>query len=132
MGNNIQTLEQRRAKSAYDCIENTLKIIEENKKNEFSSHVKNVPMLIKTNGLGATFAFMLSKGKDYLHIGNCLLFWLKETENKIIDLENVKDFETLTKKIMEISSFEYRALTKEVLAYLNWTKRFVEGLTKKE
>ncbi|NUV00020.1 hypothetical protein XO12_07815 [Marinitoga sp. 1154] len=100
---------------------------------EYKSYVKKIPMLIKTNGFGATVAFMFSKGGIYEFIGEQILKWLKEDKKRIIpDINNIENFEQLTKKVMELNSSEYRALTIEVLAFLNWLRRFAEGLIEGE
>jgi CRISPR-associated protein Cmr5 len=56
--NTIKSLEQGRAKFAYECAS---KGSQQPTKKEYKSHVKKIPMLIKTNGLGSTFAFVKSK-----------------------------------------------------------------------
>lgn len=122
----IKGIEQGRAKFAYECAK-----IE--KKKEYKSYVKKIPMMIKTNGLGATFAFMLSKkakaeGPIYTKIGNNILEWLRRDTKNLIKMNNIDDFEKLTSKIVELNSPEYRALTIEVLAFFNWLRRFADGL----
>lgn len=119
-------IENGRAINAYECAQNAMRIYS---KDEFKSHVKNIPMYIKTNGLGATLAFMLSKGNDYVTIGDCFQMWLKEDNKRIIDLSEVNDFKQFVQKITKISSAEYRTVTNEFLAYLNWLRRFADGLS---
>lgn len=98
-------------------------------KKEYKSYVKKIPMLIKTNGLGATFAFMLSKRDTYKFIGEQILEWLKNDEKGILpNAESIKSFEDLNKKVASLNSPEYRALTIEVLVFFNWLRRFAEGL----
>jgi CRISPR-associated protein Cmr5 len=122
-------LEQGRAAFAYECAEVGGKL---EKCKEYKSYVKKMPMLIKTNGLGAAVAFAFAKGcKDgnpdtnknpwgllYSQIEN----WLKE--------KAIIEFNTngLAKKLTEIPSSDYRAATVEVLALLNWMKRFADAL----
>lgn len=133
MGNNTTTikgLEQGRAKFAYECAEEGSKI---EKKKEYKSYVKKIPMLIKTNGLGATFAFMQSKGGTYEFIGEQVLKWLKKDEKRILsDAESIKSLKDLNAKIVSIDPSEYRALTIEILAFFNWLRRFADGLIEGE
>jgi len=105
----------------------------EKKQKEYKSYVKRIPMLIKTNGLGATFAYMLSKGGTYEFIGKQVLEWLKNDEKGILANANeINDFKGLTEKIISLNSHAYRALTIEVLAFFNWLRRFAEGLIEGE
>jgi len=100
---------------------------------EYKSYVKKIPMIIKTNGLGATFAFMLSKGGTYEAIGEQVLEWLKNDEKCILpDAKGINLFKDLNIKIIYLNSPEYRALTVEVLAFFNWLRRFVDGLIEEE
>ncbi len=95
---------------------------------DFKSYVKKTPMLIKMNGLGATFAFIKSKSKNnnaYTLIYEQTAEWLKNDDKKLIDLSGKKD---LVGEIVRLDSFQYRALTIEVLAFFNWLRRFAEGL----
>ena len=125
-------LEQGRAAHAYEYAEAGSKL---DKAKEYKSYVKKMPMLIKTNGLGAAIAFAFAKGAKagnsdsknpwgllYLQIET----WLKH--NNVIEFNN----NGLAKKLTEISSSDYRAATVEVLALLNWMKRFADALIEGE
>ena len=126
----IKGIEEGRAKFAYECALEGSKI---DKKKEYKSYVKKIPMLIKANGLGATFAFMLSKRGTYKFIGEQVLKWLKNDEKDILsDAKEIENFKELVKKIVSLSSSEYRALTIEILAFFNWLRRFAEGLIEEE
>jgi len=129
---NIKGIEQGRAKFAYDCVSFAIANLEHKKQKEFKSYVKKIPMLIKTNGLGATYAFILSKGKNdeknaYHVIYQKTAEWIK-TDKKII----TEDFKDLSDMIIQQPSPTYRALTNEVLALFNWLRRFAEGLIEGE
>lgn len=122
-------IEGNRARNAYEQVENVVKNNPKIKK-EYRSYVKKIPMLIKTNGLGATFAFIKSKHNDaYTEIYNQVQQWIKNDEGKVIELD---DGEDLMKKIVELPSSLYRALTNEILSYFNWLRRFAEGLIEGE
>jgi len=123
-------LEQGRAAYAYECAEKGAKLT---KKKEYKSYVKKLPMLIKTNGLGAAIAFTFAKGSK---AGNPeetdpwgLLYrqieeWLRKDEKKLINFQPNE----LAKELTKIDSAPYRAVTVEVLAFLNWLKRFADAL----
>lgn len=126
---NRTTLEQGRAKFAYECAEKGAKI---DKKKEYKSYCKKIPMMIKTNGLGATFAFMLSKGGTYNLLYEQTHEWLKQDDKLVIfSLEKYKGKE-LVDIIIDQNSAKYRYLTVEVLALFNWLRRFAEGLIEGE
>ena len=128
-------LEQGRAAFAYQCAEAGSKL---DKKKEYKSFIKKMPMLIKTNGLGAAVAFAFAKGNkggnpDAKNNPWALLYsqleeWLKKDENQLLKFDSNK----LAKKLTETDSAEYRAVTIEVLAFLNWLKRFADALIEGE
>lgn len=127
----IKGLEQGRAKFAYDCALKASRIDKRSK--EYKSYVKKVPMLIKTNGLGATFAFIKSKTKTdtgkagyaYQLIYDQTAQWLRKDEKKLLDL---KEDDDLVEKLILLNSAEYRAITNEVLAFFKWLSRFADGM----
>jgi CRISPR-associated protein Cmr5 len=127
MATQRQRLEQGRAKHAFDAASEAAK---RDDKDDYKSYTKKVPMLIKTNGLGATVAFMQSKGKAYKTILENLESWLKE-DVKFSALYG-KIGGSLIDKIISCETNEYRALTTESLAYLGWLKRFADGLIDKK
>lgn len=123
---NIKELEGGRAAFAYKCVDGKGKSLGK----DYKSHVKNIPMMIKTNGLGATFAFVKSKNKKtYDLIEEQTHEWLKDCLTTKHFFVNSTD---LVKNIIELKSPEYRAVTTEVLALFNWLKRFSDGLIQDE
>lgn len=121
-------LEQGRAAFAYTCAEAGEKL---EKKKEYKSYVKKMPMLIKTNGLGAAVAFAFAKGskdgkpkdKDpwgllYIQLED----WLRQRGHLKMEQN------PLAKVLTTSDSAAYRAATVEVLALLNWMKRFADAL----
>jgi len=153
---NRTTLEQGRAKFAYECAENGAKVKKQAsvlynddiyyKDDKYKSYVKDIPMMIKTNGLGATFSFVLSKSakekkgkklgeRDNPKNAYDLIYkqthdWLKQDDKLgIFASANSND---LVQIIISQNSAEYRYLTVEVLALFNWLRRFAEGLIEGE
>ena len=127
-------LEQGRAAFAFRCAESGKKL---NKSKEYKSYVKKMPMLIKTNGLGAAVAFAFAKGSKngqpdknnpwgllYTQIED----WLKEDFKQLIQFEPTR----LAQQLTQENSSIYRAVTIEVTALLSWIKRFAEGLIEGE
>jgi len=121
------TSEQERASKAYEFA-NAGSKLDKKKADEYKSYAKKIPMLIKTNGLGATFAFMKSKGGTYQLLYNQTFQWLKE--NPLF--EDFKDGDELVEILINMDSSKYRAATVEVLALFAWIRRFAEGLIKKD
>lgn len=121
-----RTTEQIKAEFAYNCAKNATGLGK-----EYKSYVKKLPMLIKTNGLGASFAFMFSKknkdeGKFWNEIGKNIFDWL--STQKIIDSTKINNFDSLVNHINQYNSTEYRRLTAEVISFLTWLRRFADGL----
>jgi len=131
--NTIRKLENGRAEFAYNFAVK----IDSGLKEKFASHVKSFPMLIKTNGLGASLAFLFSKkGKEkgvYDKVGESISEWLKKDDKyKYYQLSTFTDLQSLVNQVISLNSSDYRALTVEVLAYFNWLRRFAEGLNPKK
>ena len=122
-----QKLEQGRAAFAFDRATEGYTF----HKTEYAPAVKKVPMMIKTNGLGATLAFMFSKQKMYATILKDIELWVNNTDNmKTKAIYDKAKGNSLVQKVTELDSSEYRTLTIEVLAFLNWLRRFAEGIEK--
>lgn len=125
----IKGIEQGRAKYAYKCAEEASEL-GENSPKEYKSHVKKLPMMIKTNGLGATLAFIKTKSdKAYKTLYRHLFAWVKEDPNRVITWKENEDF---TKQVISLNSDEYRLVTIEIMAFLNWLRRFADGLIEGE
>jgi CRISPR-associated protein Cmr5 len=129
---NLRKLEQGRAAHAWKCAV-AARSNSGIKYDEYKAYAKSLPMLIKTGGLGATLAFIRSKARKktgentaYGQIYDDISGYLKAERTYLIDLRN----EELVEKIIKLDSSEYRAVTIEVLSYMQWLRRFAEGLSK--
>lgn len=124
-------IEQGRAKYAFDKVRSVSENGPDNLKKTYKSAAKKLPVLIKTNGLGQTLAFMKSKGGKkgaknghdelYDQIGN----WLQTRDAEKLDPQG-----ELVEQVIQLESPAYRQVTAETLALLNWIRRFVDGLMK--
>lgn len=117
-------LENGRAKAAYDAVQNVGNI------DEYSSHVKQMPMLIKTNGLAQALLFAKSKDNKraiYNHINEWLLL---KRNRELFNISN--DVNDIMAFIVKTDSRTYRFITTETMTYLEWLKRFAEGRKKGE
>lgn len=140
---NIKALEEGRAQYAYSCVQDALKKfprLESSKdasKNakSYKAYSKKLPMMIKTNGLGASLAFVLSRSKSDLNNPWGLLYhhinlWLRTDHKKFLLGENPKP--DIADAVINLESHQYRAVSIEVLAFLTWLRRFSEGLIEGE
>lgn len=112
----LRSREQEKAKFAFECINNAKRPGEFQKK--YKSHLKGAPALILTNGLGSAMAFINSKDDDaYKVLFGHLDKWLgKEVTSGKSVLDWITDNNT--------SAIQVHRATDEVLALLNWMKRF--------
>ena len=126
----IHSLEQGRATFAYDRVreiasldpdQDGLQSQESDKRRrrqkKYKTGAKKLPVLIKTNGLGQALAYIQTRNDD---LYNHLTEWLRDKE-----LITASD---LVEQVINMRSDEYRRLTTESLAYLNWVRRFVDSL----
>ncbi len=116
MAVNIQTLENNRAKFAFEMVQAV-----SDKKDEYKSWSKKIPVLIKTNGLGQTLAFMKSRDKQETNL------MLEQIQRWLVRKNELTEQDDLIKKITEIDSSIYRRWTREIIALFNWVRRFAEG-----
>ena len=148
-----QKLEKGRAEFAYKCANEGNKITQKNQINneyyeddKYTSYAKKMPTMILTNGLGQTLAFIVSKRqkvKDknqpgteknpknaYDLIYKHLTDYLKSDSTARKQMP--KDKEDLLEWVISCDSSDYRYTTQELLAFLNWLKRFAEGMIEGE
>ena len=123
MNASIRGIEQGRAAFAYDCVKAIAQSTNEDLKKKYKSGAKKLPVLIKTNGLGQSLAFINRRdaGNEKLYdtIGEWLVCKQLITLGRNVDLVDV---------VIGKPSNEYRRITTETLALLNWVRRFVDGL----
>lgn len=131
----IKSQEMKRAEFAFNYITNKVENIEAQKC--FKSYVKNVPSYIKTNGLIETYAFIgMKKGNvekeelAYQYIYDLTNDWLMNEECSVKAIYNREDVQAengLMKKFLQLSSEDYKLITKEILALFSWARRFAES-----
>lgn len=96
---------------------------------KYKSLVRKTPMRIKTNGLGSTLAFVFSKKKgenQHFLFYHQLEKWL--SENDMVDAEDGE----FVAKVIAMEKADYRVSTNELLAFLIWLRRFVDGMIEGE
>jgi len=119
---NPVNIEKARMKAAFSEVQkiNSYKTIK-----EFESYVNKVPAFIMTNGLGNTFAYIAGQSKStWKKVKEAIENWLKDNNSGFKEIFDNKDF---MKELVKSSDDQMRALTQEVLAYLNWLRKFAKA-----
>ena len=124
------TLDQRRAKHAWDAVQRA-KCGKEAKK--FGGEAKKLPMRIKSSGLGHALAFLNAKKYSpglLQEIGD----WVLEKKEQSNSGNEKPGDDALIQAVIKHDSDFLRWATDEALAYLQWLTRFAEaeGLTDEE
>lgn len=113
--------EQQRAKKAWELVSS---VPAGDKMDKYASLAKSAPVMILTNGLGQTLAFVISKskqGNEYAAIFDHLDEWLSEN---VAWSGSISGKGKLMERIINENSQIYRIATEEALAFLGWIKRF--------
>jgi CRISPR-associated protein Cmr5 len=122
-----KTLEQKRAEQAWECVQKVTKKSQEFKK-KYGSLARKVPMLVLTNGLGQTLAFLKAKGKSDPADEHTVLFrHLSDWVLSQVAPNTTASNGDLLQWVLHNDSVAYRRATTEALAFLNWLKRFAEA-----
>ncbi|MDR1070712.1 MAG: type III-B CRISPR module-associated protein Cmr5 [Gracilibacteraceae bacterium] len=114
-------IESGRAEFALNAVKNVVAGKNEKAKKEYKSYAKKFPTLVLANGLAAAVAFAVDKGGSYAIVYNNISDWL-------IKSGYFANPTRLEEYVCAMSSDEYRVVTNEVLALLEWLKRFASGL----
>ena len=115
----MKNLDQIRAKNALEAAHN-----KKFKGMNDGEVVKKVPAMIQQNGLLGALAFAIDKEKGYKDV-------LDASIEHYVSLPNVAkpastDLEGFSKWLCGQDSAQLRAVTTEVLAYLNYLRRYVK------
>lgn len=115
-----QSLEQKRAGQAWDCVK---EVKSRKYEKDYLSLARSAPADIQANGLGQTLAFWRAKKKDedkallYQHVAA----WVK------IQVQFTQPSDLLEWIMKQAETDEYRRATTEAIAFLSWVKRFAEA-----
>lgn len=122
-----KTLEQQRAQRAWTCVQEVTNRPPDFKK-KYGSLARKVPMLVLTNGLGQTLAFLRAKGKNDPADEHTILFHhLSDWVLSQVAPHTGTGNQDLLQWVLHNDSVAYRRATTEALAFLNWLKRFAEA-----
>lgn len=116
-----QTLEQRRARYAWDCsVEGVARSGE-----EYRNLAKAAPALIMNNGLMQTLAFYKDKNKPpHQDLSRHLRVWIAKRPTKP---ESSPDFEQVMSILLKTDPAQYRQATDEALLILRWIRQFASA-----
>lgn len=95
---------------------------------EYKSYVKKIPAMIQVNGFGQTMAFCLAKKRSYLAIYKQIEKWIRQQHVGLIKRYDPQGNKKIIELIVTMNSSDYRIVTNEAMALLNWMRRFAEGL----
>lgn len=99
---------------------------------EYTSRLKKLPMLIKTNGLANVLTFLLAKenepGSPCWLLLEQIACWLAEEQSCLPAISQTTDHSRFIEEVIQQNSPVYRQLTKKTLTLLVWMGRFAEGL----
>ncbi|GAB6163715.1 hypothetical protein JCM12298_28750 [Desulfothermus naphthae] len=135
----MRTLGQKRAEYALEKVLKKAVNID-----KFDSFVAGAPSQILQNGLGQTLAFWLSKGvkKDkntgqkgfdkqdkHIVLFDIIFEWLNFKEKDICNefIPEIEKREKFIEHLNEIDQEKYLTIQKEVLALLEWVKRYAQA-----
>ncbi|MGI6647597.1 MAG: type III-B CRISPR module-associated protein Cmr5 [Bacillota bacterium] len=95
---------------------------------EYRSYLKKLPAMIQVNGLGQTLAFCFAKGGQYQVIYGQLEEWIRQQQSTLIKQYDNKPAKKFVELVVMMDSRDYRIITNEVIAVLDWMRRFADGL----
>lgn len=117
------------------------KIYQERYAGEFKAYVKKLPMLIRTNGLAAAYAFAWSKSETdkpdnkkseranaWIKIAGITRKWLTQ-KTAIINSDST---EAMYQDMLKLSVQDYRWCIHEIFALFTWLKRYADAMIEKE
>ena len=121
-------LGSNRAEAAFSYVK-TITESHRSLEKKYKSLVRKTPMRIKANGLSSTLAFIFSKKKgneQHAILYSQLEDWL--SNNDMLEAEGNEFVEA----IVAMNNAERRFVTNELLAFLSWLRRFVDGMIEGE
>lgn len=125
MATKRQTLEQKRAASAWADIE---KVTNDTEQKKYGTLARKLPAMIQINGLGSTLAFLKAKGKNKADDGHTFIFnhlsgWVLSDSS----LNEAQTYNDLMQLVQHAEMDVYRRATAEAIEYGIWLKRYVEA-----
>ena len=122
----IQTLEQRRARDAWDAVQ---RVKSEKAAENYRREAKRLPVRIATAGLGHAIAFANAKAKEGENksVADDVANWVLNALKAGSCTSKEGAAKGLMKQITEKDADWLRRAMEEALAYLRWLSRFAEA-----
>lgn len=106
---------------AYDCAKDALRLGAGYK--EYKNHAKSLTIMIRTNGFGATMAFLESKKeRHFVTLKDNIAKFLSQHKQAL----SMGEFHSMA--ITKLDSHTVKELTKAVLLFVAWLRHFSSGL----
>lgn len=106
---------------AYDCAKDALRLGAGYK--EYKNHAKSLTIMIRTNGFGATMAFLESKKeRHFVTLKDDIAKFLSQHKQAL----SMGEFHSMA--ITKLDSHTVKELTKAVLLFVAWLRHFSSGL----
>ncbi|MFA6808277.1 MAG: type III-B CRISPR module-associated protein Cmr5 [Eubacteriales bacterium] len=123
-------IENGRARYAFEAVSRFVEKNIKNEKNitEYRAYIKKLPAMIQVNGLGQTLAFCFAKGDQYKLIYQQIYDWIKQKQPMLLDNYKKNSDMKFVEIVVSMNSNDYRIISNEVLALLNWMRRFADGM----
>lgn len=117
----MQTLQQKRAKYALECVLSHANELSDKQQREYKSYASEMPAMIHMNGLGQTAAFFKSKGSTHAKLYELLSQWLTQ------DLQPFSGSDDLMRGVVNNDMHNYRLAQTESQALMVWVKKFAKA-----
>lgn len=124
-------IENGRAAFAYEAVEAYINQYanDDKKKKEYRSYLKKLPAMIQVNGLGQSLAFCFANNnRPYGDIYSQIESGVRQQQEGIISRYEQNGRMKFIEIITKMDSRDYRVITNEVMALLNWMRRFADGM----
>ncbi len=119
----METLEQKRARYAWQCVLERRDIYSQR------GIVKGLPLLLFNGGLIQSLAYLHSK-EEYKAIGDDVIKWLHKRFPQ--DISSDSDYSRFMEQITKLDSPTFQLVTQEAVALLKWLRQFVDVDTESE
>lgn len=110
----MQTLDQERAKFAWDCVKDVSK--------EYANLAKGAPALVMGNGLMQALAFLHNKGGPAAKLADHVQKWV----SRRLGLQK-PDFKSFISELVQGDSERLLRATEEALELLRWIRQFASA-----